>query len=129
MTYSPGNSLAETSLQELYGDTYASDFVEHNRRYVVDLIVSNIAGLNFREVKHDYGVLFGKERELPEKWYQHVKLNIEKMNPSLIITRVTNLKSIPRLLNEEQITYFKVIDLHRKSIYILFITPYILDAL
>lgn len=129
MTYAPSNTLTETSLQELYGDDYANDFVEHNRRYVADLIISNVAGMNFREVKHDYAVLFGNSAKLPSKWFNHVKSNIEKMNPSLIVNEIIDYDALPRILDEEQITYFKLIDLHRKKLYILFITPYILDAL
>lgn len=122
-------SLNETSLQEIYGDNYANDFVEHNRRYVADLIISNIAGLNFREVKHDYGVLFGQNSMLPKKWFDHIQKNVHEMNPSLILKPITNLNSVPRLIEEPQVTYFKLVDLHRRKIYILFITPYILDAL
>lgn len=129
MTYAPGNSLVETSLQEIYGDTYASDFVEHNRRYVADLLVSNIAGLNFREVKHDFSVLFNEEIELPNKWLNHVITNVQKLNPNILVSRITNKNSIPRIIDEPQITYLKVLDLNRKKLYILFLTPYILDAL
>jgi len=123
------SKLNETPLQEVFGDNYASDFVNHNRRYVADLIVSNIAGMNFREVKHDYAVLFGKHKELPDAWFQHIRDRVNDMRPNLIIKRITNLDAVPRLLNEPQISYFKIFDLHTKNIYILFITPYIMDAL
>lgn len=123
------SSLNESSLQEIYGDNYASDFVEQNRRYVADLIVSNISGMNFTEVKHDFGVLFGQGNRLPDKWFDHIQKNIKRINPSLIFEKITNPNAIPRLINEPQISYFKLIDLVRKKIYVLFLTPYILDAL
>lgn len=123
------SSLQETSLQEIYGDNYANDFVEHNRRYVADLIISNIAGLNFSEVKHDYQSLFGKSPTLPDKWFDHIKRNVEKMNPSLVVLKITNPETqVPRLVNEPQVSYFHVVDLHRKKSYILILTPYIMDA-
>jgi len=121
--------LQETSLQEIYGDGYVNEFVEDNRRYVADLLVSNIAGLNFREVKHDFSVLFDKDGQISQKWFDHIQKNIQSMRPGLVIRKVTDRNQIPRLLNEPQITYLKVFDLHRKNIYILFITPYILDSL
>jgi hypothetical protein len=124
------SSLMETSLQEVYGDNYVSQFVEDNRRYVADLLVSNIAGMNFREVKHDFSPLFDKQQgELSTTWFQHIKKNIEQMRPSLIIQRITNPNQLPRILNEPQISYFKIFDLQNKNIYIIFITPYILDSL
>jgi len=124
------SDLVETSLQEIYGDNYANDFVEHNRRYVADLVVSNVAALNFREVKHDYDVMFNGSNSLPEKWFKHIKTNVEKMNPNIIIRRITDpTRQVPRLVDEAQITYFHVIDLHRKRSYVVFITPYIMDAL
>lgn len=122
-------SLMETSLQEVYGDNYVSQFVEDNRRYVADLLVSNIAGMNFREVKHDFSALFDKQGEISLTWFQHMKKNIEQMRPSLIIQRITNPIQLPRILNEPQISYFKIFDLQNKNIYIIFITPYILDSL
>ena len=122
-------SLAETTLQELYGNDYATGFVEDNRRYIADLLVSNIAGLNFREVKHDFSSLFGEDGQIRPKWFDHIKKNIEQMRNSLIVKKITDMNQIPRLLNEPQITYLKVFDLHRKNVYILFVTPYILDSL
>ena len=121
--------LSETPLNEIFGDNYASEFTNHNRRYVADLIISNIAGMNFKEVKHDYAVLFGDKKELPEPWFQHIRDRISDLRPSLIIRRITDMNAIPRLLNEPQISYFKIFDLHTKNIYIIFITPYIMDAL
>lgn len=122
--------LQETTLQEIYGDSYVNDFVEDNRRYIADLLVSNIAGLNFREVKHDFSVLFDKTTgQISENWFKHIQKNIHDMRPGLIIRQVTDKNQIPRLLNEPEITYLKVFDLHRKNIYILFVTPYILDSL
>ncbi|MEX0595675.1 MAG: hypothetical protein WD512_04170 [Candidatus Paceibacterota bacterium] len=124
------SSLMETSLQEVYGDNYVSQFVEDNRRYVADLLVSNIAGMNFREVKHDFSPLFDKQLgEISTTWFQHIKKHIEQMRPSLIIQRITNPNQLPRILNEPQISYFKIFDLQNKNIYIIFITPYILDSL
>lgn len=122
-------SLNETPLQEIYGDNFANDFVEHNRRYAADLIVSNIAGLNFNEVKHDYRSLFGNQQSLPLKWFNYIQENIQRMNPSLILKKITNSNEIPRLINEQQISYFKILDLHRRKIYVVFLTPCILDAL
>jgi hypothetical protein len=123
------SSLTETSLQEVYGDNYVSQFVEDNRRYVADLLVSNIAGMNFREVKHDFSSLFDREGGLSASWFQHLKKNVEHMRPSLIIQRITDPVQLPRILNEPQISYFKVFDLQNKNIYIIFVTPYILDSL
>jgi len=124
------SSLAETSLQEVYGDNYVSKFVEDNRRYVADLLISNIAGMNFREVKHDFSSLFDQRTgEITASWFQHVKKNVEQMRPSLIIQRIVDPVQLPRILNEPQISYFKVFDLQNKNIYIIFITPYILDSL
>lgn len=122
-------TLHETPLQEVYGDNYVSEFVAHNRRYVADLLVSNIAGMNFREVKHDYSVLFGQNKQLPDKWLNHISKRVAEMRPNLIVSRITDLNAVPRLLNEPQITYLKIIDMFRKNVYILFITPYIMDAL
>lgn len=117
-----------SSLQELYGDSYRKDFVEQNREYIAGLIVSNIAALNVREVKHDFGVLFGESNELPEEWMQYVKKWTEKMNPFLLIDRLTDKTALPRIIPEEKVTYLRVIDTHRKKIYIVFITPYIMDS-
>lgn len=123
------SSLAETSLQEVYGDNYVSKFVEDNRRYVADLLISNVAGMNFREVKHDFSSLFGQRGGITEAWFDHIKKNVEQMRPSLIIQRITDPVQLPRIMNEPQISYFKVFDLHNKNIYIIFVTPYILDSL
>lgn len=124
------SSLPETSLQEIYGDTYREDFLNHNKKYLADLLVSNIAARNFREVKHDFSKLFGTQTELPEHWFQKIKDNIEKMNPMLNLVRIRNTTALPRLVpNEQQISYLALFDLHTKKIYYLFITPYILDAL
>ena len=122
-------SLSETTLQELYGDNYVTGFVQDNRRYIADLLVSNIAGMNFREVKHDYSGLFGENGQIRDEWFEHIKKNVEEMRNSLILRKINNPAEIPRLLNEPQISYLKVIDLHNKNIYILFVTPYILDSL
>jgi hypothetical protein len=124
------SSLTETSLQEIYGDTYQEDFLSHNKKYLADLLVSNIAARNFREVKHDFSKLFGTGRELPEQWFQQVKVNIEKMNPMLNIVRVTDLSALPTMVpNEQQISYFALFDMHNKKVYYLYVTPYILDAM
>tara|TARA_R100001163_G_C5068196_1_gene208154 strand:- start:5502 stop:5879 length:378 start_codon:yes stop_codon:yes gene_type:complete len=122
-------SLSETSLQELYGDDYVTGFVEDNRRYVADLLISNIAGMNWREIKHDFSSLFDESGQISQKWFNYISKNIQDMRPSLIIKRITDLSQIPRLQNEPQITYLKVFDLHRKNVYVLFVTPYILDSL
>ena len=118
-----------TSLQELYGDNFRNDFVNHNREYIAGLVVSNIAALNLKEVKHDFSVLFAEDgTELTPEWFQYIKTRIEKMNPFLTIDRITDTNAIPRLIEEEKITYLRIIDIHRKKIYLIFITPYIMDC-
>lgn len=121
--------LPETPLQELYGDDFVQGFMNDNQRYVADLLVSNIAGLNFREVKHDFSSLFDQNGQVSDQWFNHIVKQVEEMRPTLIIRRINDLNQVPRLLNEPKITYLKVFDLHRKNIYILFVTPYILDSL
>lgn len=124
------SSLQETSLQEIYGDNYQQDFLRHNKKYLADLLVSNIAALNFREVKHDFSKLFGTGTMLPEEWFQEVKMNVEKMNPRLNLIKIDDVAALPTIVpNEQQITYMALFDTHTKKVYYLYVTPYILDAL
>jgi hypothetical protein len=118
-----------SSLQELYGDNFVNDIKEHNQQYVAGLAVSNLAALNFKEVKHDFSSLFDpSSNQLSTLWFNYIKSRTEKLNPFLLLDRITNLNAIPRIINEPQITYLRIIDNNRKNVYILFITPFIIDV-
>lgn len=118
-----------TSLQELYGDKYQDSFIQDNQEYVAGLLVSNIAARNFSEVKHDFSVLFANNsKQISNQWFQYIKNKVENMNQFLILTKITDYRELPKIIPEQQITYIKVIDKHSKKIYIIFITPYIMDV-
>jgi hypothetical protein len=118
-----------SSLQELYGDNFRKDTLDHNKQYVAGLLVSNLSALNFTEVKHDFSSLFDPStNQLSDPWFKYVKSRTENMNPFLTVDRLTSLDAIPRLIPEKNITYIRIIDTHRKKIYIVFVTNSILDT-
>jgi hypothetical protein len=118
-----------SSLQELYGDNFRGDFLEQNRQYVAGLAVSNIGSLNFREVKHDFSSLFENDsNDISDRWFSYIKTRAEKMNQFLILDRITDKRMLPRIIPEEKITYIRIVDTMRKKVYIIYMTPYILDT-
>jgi hypothetical protein len=115
------------SLTELYGKDFQNEFVESNRKYVADLVVSNISGSNFDEVKHDFSPLF-EDNKISKKWSKYIEEKSHELNKSFIVKEFDDIKSIPIKLPENTISYFKVFDLRKKKIYLLYITPCVLDA-
>lgn len=116
-----------TSLQEIYGDKYQEVISDHNKQYIAGLVVSNVAGMNLREVKHDFGQLF-EGNTISSEWVKYITSRVSKLQPLLVMNHITDFSSVPRLIPEERISYFRLIDLHRKKVYVIFITPFIMDC-
>lgn len=116
-----------TSLQEIYGDKYQLVLSDHNKQYTAGLVVSNVAGMNLREVKHDFSNLFNGNT-MSNEWVNYITARVSKLQPLLVMSLITDLSSVPRIIPEERISYFRLIDLHRKKVYVIFITPFIMDC-
>lgn len=116
-----------TSLQEVYGDGYQTVMSDHNKQYTAGLLVSNIAGRNLREVKHDFSNIF-EGNTISDEWQKYIMSRVNKLQPLLVMTPLTDLNSVPRIIPEERISYFRIIDLHCRKVYVIFITPFIMDC-
>ena len=115
------------SLQEIYGDNHQNDMKSFNQNLLADRAVSNIAARNFHEVRHNFKPLF-QNGQLTDQWFQYIKTQVENTNPQLILLKVTDPNNLPYIINEREVTYMKIIDLHTKKFYLIFITPYLLDS-
>lgn len=119
-----------TSLQELYGDKYKEVMYNDKQKNSATRLISDISGLNIIDIKYEFGSLFdSKTHRLRNDWVKYIKERVEKMQPLYILDEIEDYSSVPVIIrNEEYISYFRLIDIKTKSIYILYITPTTLNS-
>ena len=96
--------------------------------YSAKILATNIAELNFN-IRHDSEYLWTQNNMKPEA----IKLLIDKIqniNPHFVVTHLNKrneeINMVPYLI-DGAVEYFRIIDLKRQRLYLLYITPYNLE--
>ena len=112
------------SVQEVYGKNYNVEACYQRLNYSAKILATNIAELNFK-IRHDSDQLWDGNNMKPEA----VKLIIDKVqniNPHFVMDHIgksTQLVNMFPYLIDGAVEYFRIVDLLRKRIYLMYITP------
>ena len=113
------------SVQEVYGTNYNVEACYQRLNYSAKVLSANISELSFK-IRHDSEYMWQGNNMKPEA----TKLLVEKvqnMNPSFIMTHVDKrskeINMFPYLIDGE-VEYFRIVDLRKCRIYLIYITPF-----
>lgn len=116
------------TISELYGVDYHDDAVKKRVDKVCDVIASNISSLNF-VVRYDFSPIFHKGN-VDGEILDSIVSKIKKLNKNLLVQPLTSVQErqmLPYLL-KIQAVYFRIFDLERKRIYLVYISPENMEA-
>ena len=112
------------SVTEVYGDKYNQEACYGRLNYSAKVLANNIAELSFN-IRHESDTLWDGNNMKPEA----IKLIIDKVqniNPHFMMDHInktscqTNM--LPYLI-DGAVEYFRIIDLNRNRLYLIYITP------
>lgn len=116
-------------VQEVYGVNYNIEACYERLNYSAKILASNLAHHSFN-IKHDSGYMWdGNNMRI-----KAIKLMIDKaqnMNPKLIINHIPKTSQLINMfpyLIDGAVEYFRIIDKNSNKIYLIYITPFNLQA-
>ena len=110
------------SINEVYGKEYSHQSYDERIKFLCDHISSNFANLNF-QVRQDYKPLF-KLDGIEDCNIKQIISKTAAINPDIIVIRLDkdhDSAMLPYFLNIP-VEYFRIIDLVRKKIYLVYIS-------
>jgi len=117
------------SVQEVYGNNYNLEACYQRLNYSAKVLATNIAELNFK-IRHDSQYLWLNNNMKPEA----IKLIIDKVhniNSRFVMERIDKTSQMVNMfpyLIDGAVEYFRIVDLQRYRIYLLYITPFNIEA-
>lgn len=117
------------SVKEVYGTNYNVEACYQRMNYSAKILASNIANLNFK-IRHDSEYMWNSNNMKPDA----IKLmtdKVQNINPKFKITHIPKTSQLvnmfPYLINGA-VEYFRILDTDKNRLYLLYITPFNLEA-
>jgi hypothetical protein len=118
------------SVQEVYGRDYAGEALLGRIKYSANALSQNIAQLQFN-MRHESDTLWKGNNMLKEA-VGLIKTQVFNLAPHLKIdqidkTQTEQTKMLPYLI-DGAVEYFRILDYKRKKIYLIYVTPFNMEA-
>jgi len=117
------------TIDDVYGKNFTQEAFVGRVNHIVDLIASNFANLSF-QLRHNYSPLFRQGGMDPSEIAQIVA-KTQTLNPSLIVTPIhkntEEVRMLPYLMTIPA-EYFRIVDLTRQKIYLVYVSTESMEA-
>ena len=124
------NTVNGAGINEVYGDNFRQEAFSARVNHITDLISSNFANLNF-QLRHDYSPLFRRGGMDPAQIEQIVQRTMI-LNNNLVVLPIDKKRPeetamLPYLLTIPA-EYFRILDLERQKIYLVYVSTENMEA-
>jgi|SRR3990172_7400099 len=117
------------TIDDVYGTNFNQEAFAGRVNHIVDLIASNFANLSF-QLRHNYSPVFRRGGMDPKEIAQIVA-KTQTLNPNLIVTPIDKnseqVRMLPYLLTIPA-EYFRVTDISRQKIYLVYVSTENMEA-
>jgi hypothetical protein len=118
-----------STINEVYGSDFTQEAFAARVSHITDLISSNFANLNFK-LRHDFSSVFRTGGMDPREINQIIA-RTNALNPDILVTHINketeDIKMIPYFITIP-VEYFRIIDLLRQKIYLVYVSTQNMEA-
>lgn len=117
------------AVEEIYGSNYNLEACYQRLNYSAKVLAINIAEMNFK-IRHDSQHMWDGNNMKPDAIHLLID-KVHNINQSFSIQNINKTDKLvnmfPYLINGA-VEYFRIVDLKRKRIYLIYITPSNIEA-
>ena len=119
------NVIYMAEIQEVYGQKYQSDAQVQRMRYSINVLANNLSQLNLT-TRFESHSMWNSQNIKPEAIQELIQAVAQRDSKMLLqhIPKTTSQANMFPYLIDGAVEYFRLIDLKRSRVYLLYLTPF-----